>query len=290
MKFNLLYRSVNKKGKENTIPDLLKKACEKQGVEFVGMDVCAIGKSFTLSNLPRLGKGDLMYRSAVGQTASIAEQMMINDNVTSFYTNWQSVNFSRVASWFTHRKFGLPVIPISPDIPSSAEELNQVVESLGSFPIIVKVTGGSFGVGVMRIDSMESLQSVLDYLTSIGASVMLRKYIPHEFYIRAVVVGDVVVASHATYVADGEFRTNVHGNHEQKREARVLPEDTQKIAVQAVRTLGLETGGVDLLYDKDNRPYIAEMNFPNDFATTQKVTGIDVAGAMVAYLVEKSKK
>ena len=291
MRFNLLYRSVNKKGKENTIPTLFKTACELQGVEFVGMDASDLGKSFTLSTLPKLGKGDLIYRSAVGGSASIAEKMMVNDDVSSFYTTWQSVNFSRVASWFTHKKFGLPVVPTFPDIPSSVEELHQVVEHLGSFPIIVKVTGGSLGVGVMRIDSMKSLQSVLDYLVATKAVAMLRKYIPHDFYVRAVVLGDAVVASHATYVAEGEFRTNVlNGNVEQRREARVLPEDIQQIAVQAVRTLGLETGGVDLLYDKDNKPYIAEVNFPNDFATTQKVTSIDIAGKMLEYWVEKAKK
>jgi len=292
MRFNLLYRSLNKKGKENTIPVLFKNACEQQGVEFVGMDASDLGKSFTLSTLPKLGKGDLIYRSAVGPTVSIAEKMMVNDDVMSFYTTWQSVNLTRVASWFTHKKFGLPVVPTFPDIPSSAEELHQVVERLGSFPIIVKVTGGSLGVGVMRIDSMKSLQSVLDYLVSTKAVAMLRRYIPHDFYVRAVVVGDRVVASHATYVAEGEFRTNVlNGNVEQqRREARVLPEEIQNIAVQAVRTLGLETGGVDLLYDKDNQPYIAEVNFPNDFATTQKVTGIDIAGEMVAYLVKKAGK
>ena len=292
MRFNLLYRSLNKKGKENTIPVLFKNACEQQGVEFVGIDASDLGKSFTLSTLPKLGKGDLIYRSAVGPTVSIAEKMMVNDDVMSFYTTWQSVNLTRVASWFTHKKFGLPVVPTFPDIPSSAEELHQVVERLGSFPIIVKVTGGSLGVGVMRIDSMKSLQSVLDYLVSTKAVAMLRRYIPHDFYVRAVVVGDTVVASHATYVAEGEFRTNVlNGNVEQqRREARVLPEEIQNIAVQAVRTLGLETGGVDLLYDKDNQPYIAEVNFPNDFATTQKVTGIDIAGEMVAYLVKKAGK
>ncbi|HCC05351.1 TPA: hypothetical protein DEP58_03535 [Patescibacteria group bacterium] len=292
MRFNLLYRSLNKKGKENTIPVLFKNACEQQGVEFVGIDASDLGKSFTLSTLPKLGKGDLIYRSAVGPTVSIAEKMMVNDDVMSFYTTWQSVNLTRVASWFTHKKFGLPVVPTFPDIPSSAEELHQVVERLGSFPIIVKVTGGSLGVGVMRIDSMKSLQSVLDYLVSTKAVAMLRRYIPHDFYVRAVVVGDRVVASHATYVAEGEFRTNVlNGNVEQqRREARVLPEEIQNIAVQAVRTLGLETGGVDLLYDKDNQPYIAEVNFPNDFATTQKVTGIDIAGEMVAYLVKKAGK
>lgn len=274
----------------NTIPQLFKDACVKQKVEFVGYDACDKGKSFTLSGLPELGKGDLLYRSAVGPTSTTAERIMSNKHVTSFYTRWQTVNMVRTASWYTHIKNGLPVVPTFPGIPSSAKELEKIVEELGSFPIIIKVTGGSLGVGVMRIDSMKSLQSILDYLASTRAAVMLRKYIPHDYYVRAIVVGDRVVASHATFASEGEFRTNVISQKIQKREVHTLSDITQKSAVKAVQTLGIETGGVDLLFDKDGKPFIAEVNFPNDFATTQKVTGIDIAGEMLAYLVSKAGK
>jgi RimK family alpha-L-glutamate ligase len=289
-KLNLIYRTVNSNRRMNSIPQLFKDACGKQGVEFVGYDACDKGKSFTLSGLHELGKNDLLYRSAVGPTSATAERIMSNKHVTSFYTRWQTVNMVRTASWFTHIKHGLPVVPTFPGIPSSATELEQIVEELGSFPIIIKVTGGSLGVGVMRIDSMKSLQSILDYLASTRAAVMLRKYIPHDYYVRAIVVGDRVVASHATFASEGEFRTNVVGQKIQKREVRTLSSTTQKSVVKAVHTLGIETGGVDLLFDKDERPFIAEVNFPNDFATTQKVTGVDIAGEMLAYLVAKAEK
>jgi ribosomal protein S6--L-glutamate ligase len=288
MKFNLIYRTLDRNNKKNIIPELFKTACTKQDVEFAGFDVCDRGRSFTLSGLPKLGKEDLLYRSAVDRTASTAERIMFNEHMTSFYTNWQSVNAIRTASWFTHVKHGLPVVPSFPGIPSSAEELDTVVKELGSFPIIIKVTGGSLGVGVMRIDSMKSLQSILDYLSARGVTVMLRKYIPHDYYVRAVVVGDKVVASHATYASEGEFRTNVHNQKKQKREVRVLRKDIQDVVVKAVLTLGLETGGVDMLFDNEGNPYIAEVNFPNDFSMTQKITGVDIAGEMLTYLVKKA--
>ena len=53
--------------------------------------------------------------------------------------------------------------------------------------------------------------------------------------------------------------------------------------------MGIETGGVDLLFDKDDKPFIAEVNFPNNFTTTQSVTGVDIASEMVTHLVNKAK-
>jgi glutathione synthase/RimK-type ligase-like ATP-grasp enzyme len=78
-------------------------------------------------------------------------------------------------------------------------------------------------------------------------------------------------------------------NEDQKRETKILPKEVQKAVVDAVRTLKRETGGVDLIFDKEENPYIAEVNFPNDFHTAQKVTKIDIAGKMIDYLIEKEK-
>ncbi len=290
MKFHLVYKSKDKKGNINKIPVFFMNACKRQNVDFVGYDVCALGKDFTFSTLPELRKGDMVYRNAVSREAITIERIMFNENVTSFYTDWQNLNKARIPSWFTHVKLGLPVIPTYPGIPSNQKEMKDVINKLGSFPIVLKVTGGTLGVGVMRIDSMKSLQSVLDYFSLKNETVMLRKYIDHDYYVRAVVVGDEVVANHAAYVVDGEFRTNAGDDTDQKREVKDLSEDVKEIIVRAVKTLGIETGGVDLLFDNNDNPYIAEVNFPNNFKVTQNFTGVDIAGKMLEYLVKKTKK
>lgn len=42
-------------------------------------------------------------------------------------------------------------------------------------------------------------------------------------------------------------------------------------------------------YFPDTEADLVEVNFPNDFSTTQKVTGIDIAQEMVQYLMTKAK-
>ncbi len=106
---------------------------------------------------------------------------------------------------------------------------------------------------------------------------------------RAVVVGDEVVASYAAFAMNGEFRTNVGDDTHQKRDVRVLSPELQAIVVQSVRVLGIETGGVDLLFDKNDNPFIAEVNFPHNFPITQCITGVDIAAKMVEHLVKKAQ-
>jgi len=242
-----------------------------------------------LFELPVLGAEDLLYRSAVSNKAVDAQRRMITPECTSFHTDWRFVFNGEAPSYFLHKAHGLPAIPSFSGIPSSEKELHQCVEELGLFPLIVKVTGNSSGVGVIRVDSLESMRSVLDYLKSLKVGVLVRKYIEHEYYVRSVVVGNQVVASHAAFAAAEEFRTNAGDDTHQKREARILSTEQQAMVVESVRVLGIEAGGVDLLFDKNDDPFIAEVNFPNNFTITQSVTGVDIASEMVAYLANKAQ-
>lgn len=240
-------------------------------------------EGYPLSHLPVLQDGDALYRISTTHKARVAEQMMLHAGVRTFYAHWTDGFRSRGASYFLHQKLGLPVIPSFPFAPVHADEVATVVERLGGFPLIVKVRGGSKGVGVMRVDSLPSFRSVIDYVHANETPMLIRKYIPHAYYARVIVVGERVVASHITHAREDEFRTNA-GPEERTREARLLAPDVQHMAVQAVQSLGFTTGGVDLLFDDQERPFIAEVNFPNDFTTTQEVTGIDIAQAMVRHL------
>lgn len=266
------------------MPQLFQDACTTLGVDYKMHDVATLD----LAELEALGPGDMLYRSVSGIKAARAEKLLMSPECASFYVNWTSVFNSRGCSYFLHEKLGIPVIPSVPFIPDTTDGIRKAVEQLGDFPVVVKVLGGSHGVGVVRVDSLPSLTSLLDYLRSVNASVLLRKYISHKYYSRLVVVGDRVVASHITDTLDDEFRTNAGDENKHTREPKVFPQEIQDIAVHAVQSLGLETGGVDLLFDDEGNPHLAEVNFPNDFTTTQRVTGIDIAQEMVKHLMAKA--
>jgi hypothetical protein len=65
----------------------------------------------------------------------------------------------------------------------------------------------------------------------------------------------------------------------------ILPKE---IAVAAVRALGHEFGGVDILEHPSGRLNVLESNNPCYFASAQLAIGTDVSGAMVEHLLQKA--
>lgn len=84
-----------------------------------------------------------------------------------------------------------------------------------------------------------------------------------------------------------DFRTNAAAAPP-PRLTRFAPE-VEALAVAAVWSAGAEMGGVDVLIDRQGRPYLLEMNIPCGFATFPKL-GIDVPGMLVDYLVAKAER
>jgi ribosomal protein S6--L-glutamate ligase len=99
--------------------------------------------------------------------------------------------------------------------------------------------------------------------------------------IRALVIGDRVVAAMKREGPTGEFRSNLHrGGLGEK--VRITPEE-REMAVKAARTLGLNVCGVDMLRSK-NGPLVVELNSSPGIEGLEKASGVDVAGLMIEFL------
>ena len=280
------YLIASQRPEDTSKRSLLQKACERRGVTVEALDV----ETSDPLHLPTLTESDILYRASTVKKARMIEKLLLNETCAHIYQDLFTALSSHGGSFFHHIHRGLPVIPTIPFIPGSRENVSAAVEKLGGFPLIVKAIGGSLGVGVIKVDSLESLNSLLDYFRNRDIRVYLRAFIEHEYYIRAVVLGGDVIASHTTYPVVGEFRTNVEGLGEQRREATHLPPEISRIAALAAKAIRIDFAGVDILIDKEGAPYIAEVNAPFDFVCTQKITGVDIAGKFVDYLVEKSQQ
>lgn len=263
---------------------LLKKACDEKRIGFNLLEA----NKFDFINPPCLEEGDLIYRATPGERATSIERVLLNKKCTAFYKDYKLGLNDRTSSFFMHQKEGLPVVKTIPDLPSDRSILKKYAKFLGGFPLIVKVRGNRHGVGVIRVDSFESLVSIADYLTPmLENKYFMREYIDHTGQGRLIVLGNKVIASHENKVVEDDFRTNV-GNR-RSREAKKFSKEMEDVAIKAVTSLGLEFGGVDLLLCKTGKYFISEVNFPCHFPTTQTLTKVDIAGKMVEYLVNKSK-
>lgn len=256
---------------------LFARSCRKLGIEFFPIN----SRKFDYFALPELGTNDILYRGGTGDRAQAFEKLMINDSCRHFYSHWDHSLRGRGTTFFYHQKAGLQAIPTIPLIPRNRGEVESFAKELGGFPIIVKAIGNSRGVGVMKVDSRESLVSICDFLRGQDTRVLLRKYIEHDHYGRLIVLNHQVVASNRCGSLEGDFRTNTPDTP--NGEPFVFTREHQQMAIDAVSVLELKFGGVDLLFDADGDAHIAEVNFPTDFRCCQEITGIDIATMMLEF-------
>lgn len=168
--------------------------------------------------------------------------------------------------------------------PSGAKEL---LEKL-SYPIVLKFPSGTQGKGVMFADSYISAASVLDAFSALNQPVIIQKYIETGGKdIRAIVVGDKVVAAMERKAIEGEKRANIHAGGKGKKTK--LDYKAKDLAIKTAKAIGAEICAVDILENKKGAMVI-EVNLSPGLQGITEATGIDVADKIAAYLYEAAKK
>lgn len=266
----------------DTRVSLLQKSCAERKIEFITLNP----QTFDFTEESPLKQGDALYRIAPGKAARVIERFLMRDDIATLYQN-NDRTFFESDNILLYKKHGVPVPKTIPYFRNDREFLKKSVDYLGGFPIILKAMGGSHGVGVMRVDSFPSLFSLADVLVTWNQRLVMKQYIDNPSHARLIVLGNEVVDSIRYTAQDGDFRSNI-GTQPQVTQEK-FPADIEAIAVQAVRAIGTEFGGVDILLDGKGGAYVAETNFPCYFPRAQNITGTDISGRIVDYLLKKSE-
>jgi ribosomal protein S6--L-glutamate ligase len=176
------------------------------------------------------------------------------------------------------------------DIPRTVmcryrEEVPQAVDLVGGLPCIIKLIQGTQGIGVMIANTAAEVEGMLDTLWKLGQEILLQELVAESRGkdVRALVVGDRVVAAMRRTARAGEFRSNIHRGG--VAEALSLDREYAEIAVKAARVMGLEVAGVDMLEARTG-PKIMEVNSSPGFEGLEAATGADIASAYVQHAVE----
>ena len=165
------------------------------------------------------------------------------------------------------------------------EWLISVADRLG-FPMIVKESYGSMGVGVNKVIDLEEL-------IAISETLKLKPHIYQKYVgfksgvdVRVIVIGGKAVAS-MERENKNDFRSNIAlgGTGKKIRLTKEFKDTAEKCAL----ALGLDYCGVDLLYGKDGYPYVCEVNSNAFFSGIESVTKVNVAGLYAKHIVETIK-
>ena len=163
------------------------------------------------------------------------------------------------------------------------KDVLPAIERVGGVPIIIKLLEGTQGIGVLLAHTQEMATSIIELLQSQKQNVLIQKFVAESKGkdIRAIVVGDQVVAAMRRVAQGQEFRSNVHRGG--LTEPVELDERYRQTAIKAAKMMGLGIAGVDMLEGKDG-PQIMEINSSPGLEGIEGCTKLDVAGAFIDYI------
>ncbi len=165
----------------------------------------------------------------------------------------------------------------------------RMLETFCGKPVVIKLLQGTHGMGVMLAEEPAIAYSIMESFANSRERFMVQEYIKESAGsdIRALVVGNKVVAAMKRKAMPGDFRANLHqggrGIHIK------LTAQEENIALRSARFMGLDVAGVDML--QSNRgPLLLEVNASPGLEGIETVTNKDVAGAIIELIEQKSKK
>jgi ribosomal protein S6--L-glutamate ligase len=224
--------------------------------------------------IPRIGASITNYGLAVVRQFDMMGVPVLNTAVAIA----RSRDKLRAMQLLTKRDIDVPktVCARTPD------SVDLALEFIGGTPAIVKLQQGAQGIGTMIAETPQAVTSLLETLWAMGQDIILQEYIAESKGrdYRAIVVGGRVVASMRRQAKAGEFRSNLHRGglgmrvHMDKRYLQA--------ATAAVKVMGLEVAGVDMLEGRDG-PKILEINSSPGLEGIERTSGVDVAGAILAH-------
>ena len=165
-------------------------------------------------------------------------------------------------------------------------DVRPAIQQVGGAPVIVKLLEGTQGVGVILAESVKVAEAIIETLQAANQQVLIQRFVAESKGrdLRALVVGDRVVAAMRRTAVGDEFRSNVHRGG--RTESVRLPPDFERVALRASQLMGLHVAGVDMLESKDG-PLVMEVNSSPGLEGIEKTTGVDVAGAVMQHLEEQ---
>lgn len=161
--------------------------------------------------------------------------------------------------------------------------LEEIVDLAGGAPVIIKVARGTHGNGVVLAETKKAAKAVMQAFYVEGVNFIVQEFVAESAGtdMRALIVGNRVVASIKRQSLDDDFRSNTHqGGVGQKV---TLTAEEKKTALRAAKAMALPICGVDMMRSKDG-PKVLEVNSSASIKTPELITKRDVATKIIEYI------
>jgi ribosomal protein S6--L-glutamate ligase len=163
--------------------------------------------------------------------------------------------------------------------------------------VVAKMQRGSQGAGVFILNDTLAASTALRAMEQAQVDCVLTRFIDTGTPandLRIITIGaeteNPKVFAYKRFSVDGDFRSNYSLSG--KGEKVELTDEEREMALNASKLLGGGVHGIDIMRDaKDgNKPYIIESNGCPGLAGIEAVTGANVAGAIIQYVLDNYQR
>lgn len=172
----------------------------------------------------------------------------------------------------------------------SPESALEAIEEIG-YPVVLKPVIGSWGRLLAKINDRDAAEAILEHKATLG-SVQHSIFYIQEYIdkpgrdIRAVVIGDRVLT--AIYRKSEHWITNTARGG--AGEICPVTPEIEEISLKAAQAVGGGVLAVDIVEHPHKGLLVNEVNHTMEFHTVQPLTGVDIAGEIVSYVIETARK
>ena len=192
---------------------------------------------------------------------------------------------------FTHmllQKQGIPT-PFSA-VAFSEEAALEALEKSG-YPMVLKPTVGSWGRMIALLkdrDSAEGIMESRERMYPIYQVYYLEEFVqrpPRD--IRAIMIGDKVVAAIYRYSGNGQWKTNMALGG--RADVCKVTKELEDVCIKAKNAVFGQIVGVDLMESKEKGLVVHEVNNTTEYKNTVRVTEVDIPAMMIDYALQSRK-
>jgi len=266
------------------------RAVEKRGAKPIIIDQKSIFLDLT-GNLDNVPEVDVYLQRSVSTIKGLYISKLLEEKGHIVINSFEASRIcaDKVLTTLALAREGIPTphTLIAFDVDSALRAL----EKLG-YPAVIKPTLGSWGRLVAPLKDPQTARAILEDRVFMGAlyqTFYLQEYVEKEMNrdIRSFVVGDRVVAAIYRVAAEGELRTNTALGG--RAEPCPVTAEIEELSLRAAKAVGGDgVYGIDILAGP-NGMMVNEVNHTVEFHTTVPVTGIDIPGMIIDYVLERVK-
>lgn len=172
-------------------------------------------------------------------------------------------------------------------------DYKELIDMVGGLPCVAKLQRGSMGAGVFILNDVLAASTALRAMEQAQVDVVLTRFIDTGTPandLRIITIGaetaEPKIFAYKRFAVDSDFRSNY--SISKRGEKVIITDEEKEMALKASVLLGGGVHGVDIMRDSrdGNKPYIIEVNGCPGLAGIEAVTGENVAGAIIDYVIE----